>query len=63
MKYALNDDIWPDGTHIRKGDYVLFHPYAQGRNEKVWGPDAREFKPERWITPDGELRRESQGII
>lgn len=60
-KYALADDIWPDGTHIRKGDSVLWSPYAQGRSEKVWGPDAREFKPERWITPEGELRRESQG--
>lgn len=24
QKYALNDDIWPDGTHIRKGDYILW---------------------------------------
>ncbi|KAI9320823.1 cytochrome P450 [Dichotomocladium elegans] len=62
MKYSLNDDHWPDGTHIRKGDYILFSPFAQGRSEKVWGPDAREFKPERWITPDGHLRRESQGM-
>ncbi|KAI9499580.1 cytochrome P450 [Zychaea mexicana] len=61
MKYALNDDVWPDGTHIRKGDYILWHPFAQGRSQKVWGEDAREFVPERWITPDGELRRESQG--
>lgn len=61
QKYALNDDIWPDGTHIKKGDYILWCPYAQGRSEKVWGPDAKEFKPERWITPDGEIRRESQG--
>ncbi|CDH59581.1 cytochrome p450 [Lichtheimia corymbifera JMRC:FSU:9682] len=61
MKYALEDDIWPDGTHIQKGDYILWSPFAQGRSEKVWGPDAREFKPERWIKPDGELRRESQG--
>ncbi|KAG0172070.1 hypothetical protein DFQ28_011683 [Apophysomyces sp. BC1034] len=61
QKYALNDDIWPDGTHIRKGDYVLWCPYAQGRCEKVWGPDAKQFKPERWIGPNGELRRESQG--
>ncbi|KAI9275548.1 cytochrome P450 [Phascolomyces articulosus] len=61
MKYALNDDIWPDGTHIRKGDYVLWSPFAQGRAQKVWGEDAREFVPERWITEDGELRRESQG--
>ncbi|KAG1056053.1 hypothetical protein G6F43_002031 [Rhizopus delemar] len=61
QKYALADDIWPDGTHIKKGDYVLWCPYAQGRAEKVWGHDAKQFRPERWLTSEGELRRESQG--
>lgn len=61
QKYALNDDIWPDGTHIKKGDYILWCPYAQGRCEKVWGADAKIFKPERWINEQGELKRESQG--
>ncbi|KAI8641273.1 cytochrome P450 [Parasitella parasitica] len=61
QKYALNDDIWPDGTQIRKGDYILWCPYAQGRSEKVWGADAKVFRPERWINEQGELRRESQG--
>lgn len=62
QKYALNDDVWPDGTTIRKGDYVLWSPWGQGRSEKLWGPDAKQFKPERWITPEGDLRRESQGM-
>lgn len=61
IKYALNDDVWPDGTHIRAGDYVAWSTYAQGRSEKAWGPDAKQFKPERWFTPEGELKRESQG--
>lgn len=36
-------------------------PYAQGRVEAIWGADAKQFKPERWINEKGELKRESQG--
>ncbi|KAI9337428.1 cytochrome P450 [Pilaira anomala] len=61
QKYALNDDVWPDGTQIHKGDYVMWLPYVQGRSEKVWGADAKDFKPERWINEAGELKRESAG--
>ncbi|KAI8144359.1 cytochrome P450 [Fennellomyces sp. T-0311] len=61
VKVALNDDVWPDGTRVRKGDSVVWSTYAEGRSTKVWGPDARELKPERWITSGGDLRRETQG--
>ncbi|KAI9498853.1 cytochrome P450 [Zychaea mexicana] len=61
LKTALEDDVLPDGTPVRKGDSVSWTPYAMGRSEKLWGPDARSFRPERWITEDGDLRRESQG--
>ncbi|KAI9244575.1 cytochrome P450 [Phascolomyces articulosus] len=61
QKYALNDDVWPDGTEIRKGDYILWSPYSQGRNEENWGPTAEQFRPERWFDANGELKRETQG--
>lgn len=61
VKYALNDDVWPDGTIIKKGDQVQWSPYCQGRLEAIWGKDAKEFKPERWIV-NGELKRENQGV-
>ena len=32
-----------------------------GRSEKIWGPDARSFRPERWLSENGELKRESAG--
>ncbi|KAL2632928.1 hypothetical protein R1flu_004407 [Riccia fluitans] len=48
-KYAVNDDILPDGTVVKAGDMVAFVPYAMGRMELVWGSDASEYRPERWL--------------
>lgn len=48
-KFAQEDDVLPDGTFVRKGTRVTYHPYAMGRMERVWGPDCLEFKPERWL--------------
>ncbi|KAK8598677.1 hypothetical protein V6N13_094640 [Hibiscus sabdariffa] len=48
-KFAQEDDILPDGTFVRKGTRVTYHPYAMGRMERVWGSDCLEFKPDRWL--------------
>jgi cytochrome P450 len=41
---------------IRKGDNIGLSSYSMARNPRVWGPDAAEFKPERWIdAKTGEL--------
>ncbi|KAF7805693.1 cytochrome P450 94C1-like [Senna tora] len=48
-KFAAEDDVLPDGTFIRKGTRVTYHPYAMGRMERIWGPDCLEFRPERWL--------------
>nr|AAZ39645.1 cytochrome P450 monooxygenase [Petunia x hybrida] len=48
-KEATQNDILPDGTFVKKGTRVTYHPYAMGRVEKVWGKDWAEFKPERWL--------------
>ncbi|KAL0357502.1 UNVERIFIED_CONTAM: cytochrome [Sesamum calycinum] len=48
-KEALSDDVLPDGTVVRKGTRVSYHPYAMGRVEKVWGKDWEEFRPARWL--------------
>lgn len=57
----MNDDILPDGTHVKKGDEVIFQSFCQGRHEKVWGPDAKQFKPERWLNCEGNLVRPEPG--
>ncbi|KAF5744859.1 cytochrome P450 family protein [Tripterygium wilfordii] len=49
-KFSLEDDVLPDGTSVKGGTRVTYHPYAMGRIESVWGSDCVEFKPERWLT-------------
>ncbi|KAG6554469.1 hypothetical protein Mapa_003847 [Marchantia paleacea] len=48
-KYAVDDDVLPDGTVVKSGDSVVYVPYAMGRLELLWGPDASQFRPERWL--------------
>ncbi|CAL9229615.1 unnamed protein product [Arabidopsis halleri] len=57
-KEVLEDDIFPDGTKLKKGEKVIYAIYAMGRMETIWGKDCREFKPERWLR-DGRYMSES----
>ncbi|KAB2075456.1 hypothetical protein ES319_A07G222200v1 [Gossypium barbadense] len=51
-KLAMEDDVLPDGTVVKKGTLVTYAPYATGRMEKIWGSDWSMFKPERWLERD-----------
>ncbi|XP_060171547.1 cytochrome P450 94A1-like [Lycium barbarum] len=51
-KEAVKDDVLPDGTFVKKGTRVTYHPYAMGRSEEIWGGNWAEFKPERWLNKD-----------
>ena len=46
----------PDGTSpimVRKGEMVVFSQYVNSRRKNIFGPDADDFRSERWET--GEL--------
>ncbi|XP_016479971.2 cytochrome P450 94B3-like [Nicotiana tabacum] len=55
-KHAVKDDILPNGTRVYKGNRVTYFQYGMGRMEELWGKDRLEFKPERWIDQNGELK-------
>ncbi|KAF8021736.1 hypothetical protein BT93_G2013 [Corymbia citriodora subsp. variegata] len=57
-KEVIEDDVFPDGTVLKKGTKVLYVIYAMGRMEAIWGKNCREFRPERWLR-DGRFMSES----
>jgi cytochrome P450 len=44
---AVDTDIC--GVSIPKGTNVRVHPWAVNKAKNLWGEDAKEFKPERWL--------------
>ncbi|XP_066346247.1 cytochrome P450 704C1-like [Miscanthus floridulus] len=59
VKYCFSDDTLPDGYAVNKGDMVYYQPYPMGRMKFLWGADAEEFRPERWLDDAGVFVPES----
>ncbi|KAK9758032.1 hypothetical protein RND81_01G201900 [Saponaria officinalis] len=58
-KICFSDDTLPDGYSVKKGDMVAYQPYAMGRMRFIWGDDAEDYRPERWLNEDGIFQPES----
>ncbi|KAF9351089.1 Protein kinase alk2 [Mortierella sp. NVP85] len=52
LKVCVKDDVLPDGTKIHAGEWVTWSSYVMGRSERIWGPDAKEYRPSRWINTE-----------
>ncbi|KAL3844980.1 hypothetical protein ACJIZ3_002383 [Penstemon smallii] len=48
----------PSGHYVHPKMKIMFSLYAMGRMDFIWGNDAKEFKPERWITERGTIKYE-----
>ncbi|KIK34015.1 hypothetical protein CY34DRAFT_46505, partial [Suillus luteus UH-Slu-Lm8-n1] len=65
-RLAVTDDVIPlsesvrtesgdmtDSISIARGTLITISIAAINRSSAIWGPDAKEFKPDRWLTEDG----------
>ncbi|KAG2302503.1 hypothetical protein Bca4012_060798 [Brassica carinata] len=57
-KSPAKPDVLPTGHKVGAHSKIVLCMYALGRMRSVWGKDALDFKPERWITESGDLRHE-----
>ncbi|KAF9265786.1 cytochrome P450 [Marasmius fiardii PR-910] len=56
-RIAMKDDVIPltepvrgrDYVKVERGQNILINISILNRSKKLWGEDAREFKPERWL--------------
>lgn len=40
------------GTYFPQGVTLTVNPSVIHNSKEIWGPDAREFNPDRWLRPD-----------
>lgn len=50
------------GKFFPAGTNVGINPWVAHRNRDVWGPDAEEFRPERWMESSEERLREMNAM-
>ncbi|KAK6253582.1 hypothetical protein QUC31_015302 [Theobroma cacao] len=59
FRTCAQQDILPSGHRVDRNMRIIIGIHAMGRMEFLWGEDCHEFKPERWITEEGKLKREA----
>ncbi|CAJ0917477.1 unnamed protein product, partial [Mesorhabditis belari] len=54
---VAGQDLEIAGIRLKKGDKVQVDSYSIQRDKEIWGADAEEFKPDRWLdlTPNQKM--------
>ncbi|KAH9822161.1 cytochrome P450 monooxygenase [Melampsora americana] len=48
-RHAFEDDVLPSGIFVPAGTNLQFYIHAFHRDQKLWGENAEEFVPDRWL--------------
>ncbi|CAN8324096.1 unnamed protein product [Cochlearia groenlandica] len=57
-KSPVISDVLPSGHNVKSNLNIMIFIYAMGRMKAIWGEDAMDFKPERWISETGGFKHE-----
>ncbi|KAG0651442.1 Cytochrome P450 86B1 [Hyphodiscus hymeniophilus] len=49
LKQCEQATTLPDGTYLPRTAILLWCTWAMNRSKLIWGPDADDFRPERWL--------------
>ncbi|KZL87774.1 cytochrome p450, partial [Colletotrichum incanum] len=58
IKQAVQATTLPDGTFLPQNSVIVWCTWAMNRSRVTWGPDADDFRPERWLV-DGKVVNKS----
>ena len=56
LRYVPEGGLHVDGKFVPAGYEVGISPLAQNRDKEIWGHDADDFKPERWLESEERAR-------
>ncbi|KAG4443116.1 hypothetical protein IFR05_001442 [Cadophora sp. M221] len=57
LRHTPEGGLVIDGKFIPAKTPIGMSPLAQNRDKRVWGEDANEFKPERWLESEAKTRQ------
>ncbi|KAL0068085.1 hypothetical protein AAF712_004745 [Marasmius tenuissimus] len=57
VPHRLNTDDYYEGFYLSKDTVVIANVWALNHDPEVWGPDADDFRPERHLNDNGQLKK------
>ncbi|KAF0406854.1 cytochrome P450 [Gigaspora margarita] len=60
LKVCTKDNLLPNGVPVYANEFVVWVPWAMGRDKKIWGEDAQVFEPQRFLDDEDLLRPQNQ---
>ncbi|THU76606.1 cytochrome P450 [Dendrothele bispora CBS 962.96] len=64
LPHATTEDDYYEGYFIRKGTVCTVNVMGLHRDQQIYGPDADEFRPDRYLNDEGMIKDEnSDGVL